>query len=122
LAAAQEQLRQAGPKLVPSDSPAYDQARQSFIEAAGQVARELRASAALLDAARLQEVSRQLVAKPGLEGLNRENVEKVLAVVDKLDTLKDNPAVQQLRQAVQQLERPAQTQPPQQKNRPAPRL
>jgi hypothetical protein len=49
-------------------------------------------------------------------------VEKVLAVVDKLDTLKDNPAVQQLRQAVQQLERPAQTQPPQQKNRPGPRL
>ena len=122
LAAAQEQLRQAGPKLVPSDSPAHDQARQSFIEAAGQVARELRASAALLDAARLQEVSRQLLTRPALEGLNRENVEKVLAVVDKLDTLKDNPAVQQLRRAVQQLEQPAQTQPMQQKNRPGPRL
>jgi hypothetical protein len=122
LAAAQEQQRQAGPKLVPSDSPAHDQARQSFIEAAGQVARELRASAALLDAARLQEVSRQLLTRPALEGLNRENVEKVLAVVDKLDMLKDNPAVQQLRQAVHQLEQPAQTQPPQQKNRPSPRL
>jgi hypothetical protein len=122
LAAAQEQQRQAGPKLVPSDFPAHDQARQSFIEAAGQVARELRASAALLDAARLQEVSRQLLTRPALEGLNRENVEKVLAVVDKLDMLKDNPAVQQLRQAVHQLEQPAQTQPPQQKNRPSPRL
>ena len=121
LAAAQEQQRQAGPKLVPSDSPAHDQARQSFIEAAGQVARELRASAALLDAARLQEVSRQLLTRPALEGLNRENVEKVLAVVDKLDTLKYNPAVRQLRQAVQQLEQPAQT-PMQQKTRPGPRL
>ncbi|AIZ65570.1 hypothetical protein PK28_18295 (plasmid) [Hymenobacter sp. DG25B] len=122
LAAAQEQLRQAGPKLVPSDSPAHDQARQSFIEAAGLVARELRESAATLNAARLQEVSRQLLTKPALEGLNRENVEKVLAVVDKLDTLKDNPAVQQLRQAVQQLEQPAQTQQVLQKPRPGPRL
>ncbi|WP_201982590.1 toprim domain-containing protein [Hymenobacter rubidus] len=122
LAAAQEQLRQAGPKLVPSDSPAHDQARQSFIEAAGLVARELRESAATLNAARLQEVSRQLLTKPALEGLNRENVEKVLAVVDKLDRLKDNPAVQQLRQAVQQLEQPAQTQQMLQKPRPGPRL
>lgn len=101
LAAAQEQQRLAGPQLVPSDSPAHDQARQSFIQAAGQVAKELRESAAGLDAARLQEVSRQLVKKPALAGLNRENVEKVLAVVDKLVTLKDSAAVQQLRQAVQ---------------------
>lgn len=122
LAAAQEQLRQAGPKLVPSDSPAHDQARQSFIEAADLVARELRESAATLNAARLQEVSRQLLTKPALQGLNRDNVEKVLAVVDKLDTLKDNPAVQQLRQAVQQLEQPAQTQPIPQKPRSGPRL
>ncbi len=122
LAIAQEQQRRAGPELVPSDSPAHDQARQSFIEAAGLVARELRESAATLNAARLQEVSRQLLTKPALEGLNRENVEKVLAVVDKLDTLKDNPAVQQLRQAVRQLEQPAQTQPVPQKPRPGPRL
>ncbi|MDO7848589.1 toprim domain-containing protein [Hymenobacter sp. M29] len=122
LAAAQEQQRQTGPQLVPSDSPAHDQARQSFIEAAGLVARELRASTALLDAARLQEVSRQLLTRPALQGLNRENVEKVLAVVDKLNTLKDNPAVQQLRQAVQQLEQLAQAQPVPQKNRPGPRL
>lgn len=122
LAAAQEQQRQAVPKLVPSDSPAHDQARQSFIEAAGQVVRELRESAATLNAARLQEVSRQLLTKPALEGLNRENVEKVLSVVDKLDTLKDNPFVQQLRRAVQQLEQPAQAQPVKQKNRPGPRL
>lgn len=122
LAIAQEQQRRAGPELVPSDSPAHDQARQSFIEAAGLVARELRESAATLNAARLQEVSRQLLTKPALEGLNRENVEKVLAVVDKLDTLKDNPAVQQLRQAVRQLEQPAQTQTVPQKPRPGPRL
>jgi hypothetical protein len=122
LAAAQEQQRQARPQLVPSDSPAHDQARQSFIEAAGLVARELRASAALLDAARLQEVRRQLLTRPALEGLNWDNVEKVLAVVDKLDILKDDPVVQQLRRGVQQLERPAQTQPTLQKIRPGPRL
>lgn len=63
LAAAQEQARQAGPQLVPSGSAAHDQARHAFIEAAGQVARELRQSAAALDAARLQEVSRQLLTK-----------------------------------------------------------
>ena len=105
-AAAQEQQRQAGPPLVPSDSLAYDQARQSFIQAAGLVVKELRESAADLDAARLQEVSKQLVRKPELTGLNRENVEKVLAVVDRLEALKGSPAVQQLRQAVRLLKTP----------------
>lgn len=106
-AAAQEQQRQAGPVLVPSGSKAHDQARQSFIQAASQVAKELRDHAANLDAARLQEVSKQLAKKPELAGLNRENVEKVLAVVDRLNGMKDNPAVQQLRQAVQTLQMPA---------------
>lgn len=118
LAAAQEQQRQAGPPLVPSDSLAHDQARQSFIHAAGQVARELRDHAANLDAARLQEVSKQLVQKPELTGLNRENVEKVLAVVDRLEALKGSPAVQQLRQAVRLLEEPATSQQIDQKPRP----
>ena len=108
LAAAQEQQRRAGPQLVPSDSPGHDQARQSFIQAAGLVVKELRESAADLDAARLQEVSKQLVRKPELTGLNRENVEKVLAVVDRLEALKGSPAVQLLRQAVQVLKAPAQ--------------
>lgn len=105
-AAAREQQRQAGAPLVPSDSLAHDQARQVFIQASGQLVRDLRAGAANLEAARLQEVSRQLVSKPELSGLNRENVEKVLAVVDKLEALKDTPAVQQLRQAVQVLQMP----------------
>lgn len=108
LAAAQEQQRRAGPQLVPSDSPGHDQARQSFIQAGGLVVKELRESAADLDAARLQEVSKQLVRKPELTGLNRENVEKVLAVVDRLEALKGSPAVQLLRQAVQVLKAPAQ--------------
>ncbi|WP_460502749.1 hypothetical protein, partial [Hymenobacter agri] len=106
LAAAQEHQRQAGPLLVPSKSLAHDQARQSFIEAAGLVVKELRGHAANLEAARLQEVSRQLARKPELAGLNRENVEKVLAVVAGLDALKSMPAVQQLRQAVQVLNSP----------------
>jgi len=118
LAAAQEQLREAGPQLVPSDSSGHDHARQSFIQAAGQVVKELRESAADLDAARLQEVSKQLVRKPELTGLNRENVEKVLAVVDRLEALKGSSAVQQLRQAIHQLEQPAQGLPVQHK--PAP--
>ncbi|HEX8326115.1 MAG TPA: toprim domain-containing protein [Hymenobacter sp.] len=119
LAAAQEQQRRAGPQLVPSDSPAHDQARQSFIEAAGQVARELRASAALLDAARLQEVSKQLLTKPALTGVNQENIGKVLTALDKLEGLKANPAVAQLRQAVQILQKPlSPTQEVNQRSRP----
>lgn len=118
LAAVQEQQRQAGPQLVPSDSPGHDQARQSFIQAAGQVVKELRESAADLDAARLQEVSKQLVRKPELTGLNRENVEKVLAVVDRLEALKGSPAVQQLRQAVRALEAPTVSQQIGQKPKP----
>ena len=106
LAAALEQQRQAGPVLVPSDSLAHDQARQSFIQAAGQVASALRESAALLEAARLQEVSRQLLTKSVLTGVNQENVGKVLAVVDTLDGLKASPAVAQLRQAAQMLQQP----------------
>ncbi|WP_324679643.1 toprim domain-containing protein [Hymenobacter sp. GOD-10R] len=130
LAIAQEQQRQAGPPLVPSDSPTHDLARQTFIKAAGQLVHDLRESAANLDAARLQEVSRQLVKKPELSGLNRENVDKVLAVVDKLVNLKDSPAVQQLRQAVQVLGNPtpstapkheATPQPPENR-RPGPRI
>ncbi len=108
LAAAQEQQRQASPQLVPNDSPGRDQARQSFIQAAGQVVKELRERAADLDAARLQEVSKQLVRKQELTGLNRENVEKVLDLVDRLEALKGSPAVQHLRQVVQVLEAPEQ--------------
>jgi hypothetical protein len=51
-------------------------------------------------------VSRQLLKKPELKDVNQENIEKVLAVVDKLDTLTVNPAVKQLRQAVQILQKP----------------
>lgn len=114
-AAAQEQQRQAGLQLVPSDSPAHDQARQSFIAAAGRVASVLRESAATIDAARLQEVSKQLLTKSVLTGMNQENVEKVLAVVDSLVSLKNSPAVQQLRQAVYTLAQPNQVLPVQQK-------
>lgn len=121
LAAAQELQRRAGPSLVPSNSLAHDQARQVFIQASGQLVKDLRMGAANLEAARLQEVSRQLVSKPELLGLNRENVAKVLAVVDKLVTLKDTPAVQQLRQAVQVLQTPA-TPAPDIRPRPGPRL
>ncbi|WP_170172711.1 toprim domain-containing protein [Hymenobacter rigui] len=121
LAAAREQERQAGASLVPSGSRTHDQARQSFIEAAGRVARALRDGAATLDAARLQEVSKQLLTKSVLTGVNQENVGKVLAVVDTLDALKANPAVAQLRQAAQVLQTPVA--PAQQgRQRPAPRL
>ncbi|UYZ65311.1 toprim domain-containing protein [Hymenobacter weizhouensis] len=105
-AAAREQTRQAGAALVPSGSAARDQARHAFIHAAGQVARELRKSAATLDAARLQEVSRQLLTKATLTGVNQENVGKVLAVVDTLETVKASPAVIQLRQAAHLLQQP----------------
>jgi hypothetical protein len=107
LAAAQLEQRQKGPALVPSDSPAHDQTRLLFIEAAAWVAKELRGYAANLDAARLQEVSKQLLTKPALTGVNQENVEKVLAVVDTLDALKTSPAVAQLRQAAHALHTPA---------------
>lgn len=115
LAAAREQERQAGPPLRPSDSPARDQARQDLIEAARQVVRELRVCAAGLEAARLQEVSKQRLTRPELTGINQGNVARVLAVVDTLDTLKTSPAVMQLRQAAQLLQA---LKPPTQENRP----
>ncbi|AYA39085.1 hypothetical protein D3Y59_18040 (plasmid) [Hymenobacter oligotrophus] len=71
--------------------------------------------AAGLEAARLQEVSKQLLTRPALTGINQENIARVLAVVDTLDTLKTSPAVTQLRQAAQLLQVPK---PLTQENRP----
>ena len=111
LATAQEQGKEqqklAGPQIQPSDSPAHDQARMSFVQAAGPLARELREAGAGLDAARLQEVSKYLLKQPELRATDQENLDKVLAVVDKSPALKESPAVQELRQAVQVLSTPA---------------
>ena len=49
--------RPVGPLLVPSDSLAHDQARQSFIQAAGQVVNERRDHAADLNTARLMKAA-----------------------------------------------------------------
>lgn len=49
--------RPVGPQLVPSESLAHDQARQSFIQAAGQVVNERRDHAAGLNTARLMKAA-----------------------------------------------------------------
>ncbi|MDF7813937.1 hypothetical protein [Hymenobacter sp. YC55] len=111
LAAAQEQtqnqLRQASAQVQPSSSPLHDQARLSFIAVAGPLAKQLREAGAGLDAARLQELSKFLVKQPELRAIDKENLTKVLALVDKSPALSASPAVQQLRQAIQVLETPA---------------
>ena len=104
---AQQQQQQAGPQIQPSDSPAHDHARLSFVQAAGPLAKELREAGAGLDAARLQEVGKFLLKQPELRATDKENLDKVLAVVDKSPALKDRPEVQELRQAVQVLSTPA---------------
>lgn len=112
LAAAQEQAkeqhRQAGPQIQPSESPAHDQARQTFIDAAGLVAKLLRESGAGLEAAFLQQLSKNVVRQPEIKGIDQENLTKVLAKVDKLPALKDSAEVAQIRQAVQVLDKPVQ--------------
>ena len=118
LATAQEQRRQAGPQIQPSESSAHDQARQTFVQVAGPLAKELREAGAGRDAARLQEVSKFLVKQPELRPTDVENLGKVLAVLDKSPTLKDRADVQELRQAVQVLAKPMQGYGQQQK--PAP--
>lgn len=112
LAAAQEQAkeqqRQAGPQIQPSESPAHDQARLAFIQAAGPVAKVLRESGAGLEAAYLQQLSKTVVRQPELKGVDQEQLTKVLAKVDKLPALKDNADAAQLRQAAQVLDKPVQ--------------
>lgn len=104
---AQEQQRQAGPQIQPSVSPGHDQARLSFIQAAASLAKDLREGGAGLEAARLQEVSKFLLKQPELRATDKENLNKVLAVVDKSPALRERPDVQELRQAVQVLSTPA---------------
>lgn len=111
LATAQEQAKEqqlAGPQIQPSESPAHDQARQTFIDAAGPLAKALRESGAGLEAAYLQQLSKNVVRQPEIKGIDQENLAKVLAKVDKLPALKDNAEVAQIRQAVQVLDKPVQ--------------
>lgn len=110
LATAQEQAqqKQQQQQMQPSESAAHDQARQVFIQAAGPLAKELREAGAGLDAGRLQEVSKYLVKQPELRKTDVENITKVLAVLDKSPALKDRPEVQQVRQAMQVLDKPVQ--------------
>ena len=51
------QQRSVGPPLVPSESLAHDQARQPFIQAAGQGVNERRDHAADLNTARLMKAA-----------------------------------------------------------------
>ena len=63
------QQRPVGPTLVPSDPLAQDQARQSFIQAAGQVVNERRDHAAGLNTARLMKAAaHSFIGPAGLPG------------------------------------------------------
>lgn len=115
---AKEQQRQADPQIQPSESPAHDQARQTFIQATGPLAKTLRESGAGLEAAYLQQLSKNVVRQPEIKGIDQENLNQVLAKIDKLPALKDNAEVAQIRQAVQVLNKPVQGYDQQQK--PAP--
>ena len=113
LAAAQEtaaeQKRQAGPQIQPSDSPAHDQARLSFITAAGPLVKQLRevdSGESKLAAQRLVDVSKFLLKQPELRATDKENLDKALVVVDKHPAIKENPAVQQLKQAAEVVGKP----------------
>lgn len=116
---AKEQQRQAGPQIQASESPAHDQARHTFVQVAGPLAKELREAGAGLDAARLQEVSKFLLKQPELRPTDVENLGKVLAMLDKSPALKDRADVQELRQVVQVLDKPVQGYGQQQKPEPS---
>jgi len=113
LAAAQETAaelkRQAGPQIQPSDSPAHDQARLSFVTAAGPLVKQLRevdSGESKLAAQRLVDVSKFLLKQPELRPTDKEALDKVLVVVDKHPAIKENPAVQQLKQAADVVGKP----------------
>jgi hypothetical protein len=105
---AKEQQRQASPQIQPSESPAHDQARLAFMQAATPLAKQLREAGGGVEAAYLQQLSKVLIRKPEIQGIDQENLAKVLAKVDKTPALKDSPEATQLRQAVQVLDKPVQ--------------
>jgi hypothetical protein len=113
LAAAQEtaaeQKRQAAPQIQPSDSPAHDQARLTFVTAAGPLVKQLRevdTGEAKLAAQHIVDVSRFLLKQPELRTSDKENINKVMGVVDKHPAIKESVAVQQLKQAVDVVSKP----------------
>lgn len=112
---AKAQQRQASLQLKPSESPAHDQARQVFIEAAGPVVKIMRESGAGLEAAYLQQISKIVTNQPEIKGADQRNLEQVFAKIDKIPALKDSAEVAQIRQAVQVLDKPVQGYEQQQK-------
>lgn len=106
------QKHPAGPQIQPSDSPAHDKARLSFITAAAPLVKQLRevnSDESKLAAQQLVDVSKLLLKQPELRNTDKENLDKALVVVDKYPAIKETPAVQQLREAADLVSKPVGT-------------
>lgn len=121
----QQQKRVSEQQIQPSGSASHDQARHQFIEAAASLAQGMRDNSAGLQAAYLQQISKSLLKQPEIKGIDQENLAKVFAKIDQVPTLKESASANQLRQAVQVLEKPvgqAQVQQQQPERRRGPKL
>ena len=80
-----------------------DPARRTFLTAAEQLGRELRAEGETEAAAQLHDVSRYLSSQPQLRPADRAALNQVLGKVAGHDTLQDSAAAAQLRQVLPEL-------------------